>query len=78
MLPKTCLLQKRLILLASGYRNILGRELLGDDINKIVKPAGSKFFLIIIIDLVFSTFPNILDNPDICEILIPIFQNDVV
>jgi len=69
MLPSTCLINKRLLYFVSGFRNYLGDKLLKQsEMGLFTKPEG---------DIVISSFPKILDNPDICEQLISIWADDV-
>ena len=69
-LPSTCLLQKKLLLFVSGYRNYAGKSLLlNENFQKMKQPDGS---------VVLSCFPQIIDNIDIVEVLAEVWSEDVV
>lgn len=58
-LPSTCLIQKKLLLFVSGYRNYAGQTLLKDSaLGNFKQPGGN---------IVLSCFPKIIDNIDILE-----------
>ena len=71
-LPATCFIQKRLLYLASGFRNFLGEKLLHEGSSGVMhtfkKPEG---------DPIITTFAKMLDCPDICELLVQIWTEDV-
>jgi hypothetical protein len=73
MLPRTCFLPKRLLYFVSGFRNILGEKLLKEGastgLQTFKKPEG---------DPVITTFPKVIDCPDIIEILSVIWNEDFV
>ena len=61
LLPSTCLIQKRLLYFVSGFRNYPGEKLLRETQSGTFRqPEG---------DVTISTFPKILDCPDVCEVL---------
>ena len=69
-LPSTCLIQKKLLLFVSGYRNYAGKTLLKEStLGNFKQPGGS---------VVLSCFPKLVDNIDILEILIAVWSEDVV
>jgi len=57
MLPKTCILQKRMITFIVAFRNYLGKERFCD-IN------SGEALVLPNCDFMIVTFPKILDNPD--------------
>jgi hypothetical protein len=60
MMPSTCLVHKKLLHFVSGFRNYTAEKLQKQSIQGVTKkPAGS---------VTISTFPKILDNPDVLEI----------
>ena len=68
LLPSTCFVQKKLLNFVSGYRNFAAEQLLpslATDSQK--KPVGN---------IVMSSFPKILDSPDIVEVLAQIWWED--
>mmetsp|Transcript_27366 Transcript_27366/g.20514 ORF Transcript_27366/g.20514 Transcript_27366/m.20514 type:complete len:108 (+) Transcript_27366:68-391(+) len=68
LLPSTCLVQKRLLYLVSGFRNYVGEKLLREAATGAFRhPEG---------DVVISTFPKVLNHPDICDTLLKIFAED--
>ena len=69
-LPSTCMIQKKLLLFISGYRNYAGQSLLKDNtLGHFKKPGGS---------VALSCFPKIIDNIDILEQLVICWQEDVI
>jgi len=61
MLPSTCLLQKKMLYLLSGYRNYAAEKLMNQSsVGLLKKPSGN---------VVMSCFPKILDCPDVLEIV---------
>ena len=69
-LPSTCLVQKKLLLFISGYRNYAGHTLLkASTLGNFKKPGGS---------VAMSCFPKIIDNIDILEQLVIVWQEDVI
>ena len=61
MLPSTCLVQKKMLNLVSGYRNYAADQLLPETlIGSLKQPMGNK---------IMSTFPKILDCPDLLEVV---------
>ena len=69
-LPSTCLIQKKLLLFVSGYRNYAGKTLLKEStLGNFKQPGGS---------VVLSCFPKLVDNIDILEILIAVWSEDVI
>ena len=69
-LPSTCLIQKKLLLFVSAYRNYAGKQLLKEStLGNFKQPAGS---------VTLSTFPKLIDNIDILEILTAVWNEDVV
>jgi len=67
LLPTTCFIQKRLLYFVSGFRNYIGEKLIRES-SSFRQPEG---------DVIISTFPRLLDNPDICEQIILIWSEDV-
>lgn len=68
LLPSTCFVQKKLLNFVSGYRNYAAEQLLpslATDSQK--KPLGN---------IVMSSFPKILDSPDIVEVLAQFWWED--
>jgi hypothetical protein len=55
--------------LVSGFRNYIGEKLLRDSnsAGPMKQPEG---------DIIISTFPKIIDSPDICETLIKVWSED--
>lgn len=69
-LPSTCLLQKKLLLFVSGYRNYAGQTLLKEStMGNFKQPGGS---------VVLSCFPKLVDNIDILEVLVQVWAEDVL
>ena len=69
-MPSTCLVQKKLLLFISGYRNYAGQQLLkATTLGNFKKPGGS---------VAMSCFPKIIDNIDILEQLVIVWQEDIV
>ena len=69
-LPSTCLIQKKLLLFVSGYRNYAGQSLLKENtLGNFKKPGGS---------VALSCFPKIIDNIDILEQLVIVWQEDII
>jgi len=63
------LLNKRLLVFIVGFRNYVGLKLLASTPNGVYKkPDG---------DIVISTFPMIVNNPDICEAVIFAWADEV-
>lgn len=61
-LPSTCLIQKKALLFVSGYRNYAGQSLLKEStLGNFKQPGGS---------VVLSSFPKLVDNIDILEVLV--------
>lgn len=70
MLPSTCLIHKKLIHFVSGFRNYAAKILLKEaQLGEFKKPGGN---------VAISCFPTILDNPDILEIFVKVWCEDVV
>ena len=69
-LPSTCIIQKKLLLFVSGYRNYAGSSLLKDNTLGIFKKPGGSVAL--------SCFPKIIDNIDILEQLVIVWSEDVM
>jgi hypothetical protein len=73
MLPRLCFLSKRLLYFVSGFRNHLGEKLLREasvsGLQTFKKPEG---------DPIITTFPKIMDCPDIIELLALIWNEDFV
>jgi len=68
MLPSNCLINKRLIYFASGFRNYLGETVLAaQQSTQPMHPEGN---------VIISHFPRILDNPDMAEEVIKIWAED--
>lgn len=68
-LPQLCLLNKRLLYFIVGFRNYVGQKLLADAANGVYRKPGG--------DMIISTFPMIIDNPDICEAVISTWSEEV-
>lgn len=69
-LPSTCIVQKKLLMFISGYRNYAGQSLLKEsNLGNFKKPGGS---------VALSCFPKIIDNIDILEQLVVVWQEDVI
>ena len=69
-LPSTCVVPKKLVSFVSGYRNYAAEILIrGGMGGSMKKPAG---------DVVMSTFPKIMDCPDVMEILSMCWTEDFV
>jgi hypothetical protein len=68
-LPQICLLNKRLLYFIVGFRNYVGQKLLADAATGVYKKPGG--------DVVISTFPMIIDNPEICEAVILTWSDEV-
>ena len=69
-LPSTCLIQKKLLLFVSGYRNYAGQTLLKESsLGQFKQPGGS---------IVLSSFPKLVDNIDILEVLVAVWAEDVL
>src|SRR3569833_1914590 len=69
LMPSTCLIQKRHLYFVSGFRNYIGDKLLRDlSYSTLKHPEG---------DAVIAAFPKILDCPDICEVLVRVWAEDV-
>ena len=69
-LPSTCVVPKKLVSFVSGYRNYAAEVLIrGSMGGSMKKPAG---------DVVMSTFPKIMDCPDVLEILSMCWTEDFV
>jgi hypothetical protein len=69
-LPSTCLIQKRILLFVSGYRNYAGQTLLKEStLGNFKQPGGN---------VVLSCFPKIVDNIDILEIVTCVWAEDVL
>lgn len=67
-LPSTCLVQKKLVMFISGYRNYAGQSLMKESmLGSYKKPGGS---------IVFSSFPKLVDNIDILEVLCKVWVED--
>ena len=70
MLPSTCLVHKRLLHFVSGFRNYAGHILLKESsLGEFKQPAGN---------VAISCFPKILDCPDILEVFVTCWSEDVV
>ena len=60
-MPSTCFIQKKLLFLASGFRNYAAEKILSSsNVGILKKPSGN---------LVMSVFPKILDCPEIVELV---------
>lgn len=70
MLPKTCVINKKLLHFYSGYRNYLAQKLCKETTDN----AG---FIMPSANHVISTFPFIVDNPDVCEKFLVEWHNNV-
>ena len=70
-LPSTCLVQKKMLLFVSAYRNYAGKQLLkqGNLGGQFKQPGGS---------VVLSCFPKIIDNIDILETVLHVWQTEHV
>jgi len=69
-LPSTCVVNKKLVSFVSGYRNYAAEILIrGSTGGSMKKPAG---------DVVMSTFPKIMDCPDVLEILAMCWTEDFI
>lgn len=68
-LPSTCLIQHKLLPFVSGFRNSAAMDL-NKNINvaSLKKPGGS---------VSISCFPKIIDNPEILEVLVECWYEDV-
>ena len=73
MLPTVCLLPERLLFFVSGFRNYLAEQLLSKSavggITSFKKPEG---------DPLVTTFKRVFDSPDIMEVFVPIWAEDVL
>lgn len=70
MLPSTCLIPKRLVHFVSGFRNFAARKLHKDNLGGQFRHPGG--------DVTISSFPSIMDNPDILPLFCEIWNKDVV
>lgn len=69
-LPSTCVVHKKLVSFVSGYRNYAAELLIRSTTGGTMKkPIG---------DVVMSTFPKIMDCPDVVEILALCWTEDFV
>ena len=69
-LPSTCLIQKKILLFVSAYRNYAGKSLLKEStLGNFKQPGGS---------VTLSTFPKLIDNIDILEVLTAVWSEDIV
>jgi hypothetical protein len=72
MLPSLCFLQKGFLYFISGFRNYLGEKLLKNAADSTLttfkQPEG---------DAVVTTFGKVLDCPDLAELVVPIWMEDV-
>ena len=69
-LPSTCLIQKRILLFVSGYRNYAGQILLKESaLGNFKQPGGN---------IVMCCFPKIIDNIDILESFAQYWSDDVL
>jgi hypothetical protein len=72
MLPSVCFLPERLLYFVSGFRNYLAEKLLTKTVGGITsfkKPDG---------DPLVTTFKRVFDSPDILEVFVPIWSEDVL
>jgi hypothetical protein len=74
MLPSLCFLPKKLLYFVSGFRNYLADKLLthkgsGPALVTFKKPEG---------DPLVPTFAKAMDSPDICELLVTVWSDDVL
>lgn len=66
LMPSLCLVHKRLLHFVSGFRSYAGKILLKDaGLGQVRQPAGN---------VAISTFPHIIDNPDILEIFVTCWE----
>ena len=66
------MIQKKILLFVSGYRNYAGQMLLHNTLDTLTgmkKPGGNA---------VLSSFPKIVDNIDILEKLVEVWSEDVM
>ena len=69
-LPSTCLIQKRILLFVSGYRNYAGQSLLKESsLGNFKQPGGNACL---------ASFPKIIDNIDILETVAAVWSEDVM
>lgn len=76
LMPGTCLLPSELLNFISAFMNYKGKHFLGTEAETgrrlgsmaLKKPPG---------DIIISTFPKLLDNPDICEFMALCWKEDV-
>lgn len=69
-LPSTCVIPKKLVSFVSGYRNYAAEILKPNSSGgSMKKPSG---------DVVMSTFPKIMDCPDVLEKLVLCWTEDVI
>ena len=71
LLPRACLVPRRLLTFVSGYRNYVAKLLLKQAAFEKTRerPAGN---------VVISSFNKIMDNPDIQTTLIQVWSEDVL
>lgn len=70
MMPSTCLLQKKMLYFVSGYRNYAADKLLAQtQVGILKKPQGN---------VVMSCFPKVMDCPDMLEVVVQVWQEDVM
>jgi len=70
MLPAVCIVHKHLIHFISGFRNYAGKILLKEStLGQFRKPGGN---------IAISSFPAIIDNPDIIEQFVTCWYVDVM
>jgi Ca2+-binding EF-hand superfamily protein len=70
LMPGTCLLHAELLQFCSAFMNYKGKHCLSTEYGSMAfkKPPG---------DVIISTFPMLLDNPDICEFMALCWKEDV-
>jgi hypothetical protein len=68
LLPSTCLVQKKILNLVSGFRNYAADLLLPETlVGALRQPMGNK---------IMSTFPKMLDCPDLLEVVAQVWHED--
>jgi len=69
-LPSTCVVHKKLVSFVSGYRNYAAEVLIrGGIAGSMKKPIG---------DVILSTFPKIINCPDVVELLVLCWTEDFI